>query len=192
MSIPNVAANAAAVKPRLQELGDALDIAEATDPILRPRDCHEAFAERPLAPFEYALSKSRAATYVWIPPHHPAVRAYWRELKADILLHPYVEDDLRHCRKRYRLAWARYDDMTVRRDSGAFPITDETPSLRAILDARAELVEAFTILEQVTAATKYQRDIAAAKRRTDHNAKLHQNGRALVRAIKQTINRVHA
>lgn len=175
----------------LQELGDALDIAEATDPALRPRDCREAFAERPYAPFECALYKFKSG-YVWLPPHHPAVRAYWFALKAEIPRHAYVEDDLRHCRKRYRLALARYEEMTAHRDSGSYPIDDETPSLRAILDARAELVEAFTILEQVTAATKYQRDIVTAQRRAEHNAKLRRHGRSLVRAIKQTINRVPA
>ena len=168
-----------ATNTRLQDAGDALDHAEATDPSLRRRS-HGAFATRPLAPWE----RLSGGNFVWIPPRHKAVRAYWRELKANMRRHLYVEDTLRICRRKFKLAWLAYEQLTVERDSGAFL---ECPSLRAVLDARALLVESHMILEQVEAAAKYQRDIEAARRRAAQNAKLKTEGQALARAIKQSI-----
>jgi hypothetical protein len=153
---------------RLQELGNALDHAEATDPALRPRDRGRGFAVRRRAPWERLGSNN-----VWIVPQHSAVRAYWRELKADIGRHVYVECDLRTCRQNYKRAWNAYDDLTIARDSGAFL---ERPSLRTILDARAVVVESFIILEQVEAsATAIRRMKAAENDRAlrRHNPELH-------------------
>jgi hypothetical protein len=166
-------------RTRLQELGDALDHAEATDPSLRPRQGCNAFARRAPAPWERLQSGSS-----WLPPQHPAVRAYWRELKGAIGQHAYAEGDLRTCRRNYKRAWQAYENLTVERDSGFFL---DHPTLRAILDARAVVVESYAILEQVEAVAKYQRDIEAARRRASHNAKLTAAGQALARAIKQSI-----
>jgi len=164
--------------PTLQELGDALDHAEASDPALRPRK-RGAFAHPP-ASYEASFTN-----YAWLPPQHPAVRAYWRQLKAGIREHVYVEDTLRRCRKRHRLAWDHYSDLTVRRDSGAF--VADFPTLRAILDARAALVESHIILQQVEASSEYRRRVEAArKRKLGNQIKLSQ-AQALVRALKRSI-----
>ena len=163
--------------PTWQDLGDALDLVEASDAALRPRK-RGAFASPP-ASFEAKFSN-----YAWLPPQHPAVRAYWRELESGIRRQVYKEDTLRRCRKRHRQAWESYSDLTVTRDSGAFL---EHPSLRAILDARAELVEAHLILQQVEASSEYRRRVEAArKRKLGNQIKLSQ-AQALVRALKRSI-----
>jgi hypothetical protein len=164
---------------RLQELGDALDLIEASDAALRPRT-HDAFASPP-APFEATYT-----SFTWLPPNHPAVRAYWRELKRSIRSHVYVEDTLRRCRKRHRDAWKVYSDLTTRRDSGFF--IGEGVTLRAVLDARAALVESYIILEQVEAATQYRRRVEAArKRKLSDEIKLRQ-AQVLVRQLKKAIS----
>jgi hypothetical protein len=141
----------------LQEAGDALDHAEATDPALRPRGRCGGFAVRRPTPFE----RLSGGNLFWVVPRHSAVRAYWRALKTAMGQHVYVEDTLRVCRRKFKLAWNAYDDLTIARDSGAFL---EHPTLRAILDARAVLVESYTILEQVEASAAYMRQIKANKR----------------------------
>jgi hypothetical protein len=150
------------VKTKLRELGDALDLAEGTDPSLRPRD-RGAFVRRAPAPWE------RLSLHSWVPPQHSAVRAYWRELKAAMqqpVYTEYTERDLRRCRRKFERAWQAYDDLTITRDSGFF--IGDRPSLRAVLNARAAVIESFTILDQIESRPKYQ--VAANKRaRADKN-----------------------
>jgi len=174
---------------RLQELGDALDLAEARDAALRPRDMRSdrpgfATYTRPRimpAPWEAEL----AGGGPWIVPQHPAVRAYWRELKSIMDNRVYVADTLRRCRRRFKLASALYDDLTIRRDSGYFIY--DLPSLRSILDARAELIESHIILQQVEAATQYKNRVEAARRRKLANEIKLGQARVLIRQLKKAI-----
>jgi hypothetical protein len=155
---------------RLQELGRALDLAEACDAELRPRDMR---SDRPgfatYMPYKLAPWETMTSGAPWLVPQHAAVRAYWRELKSAMRSHVYVEDTLRRCRRRFKLASIAYDDLTIQRDSGYF--ISDLPSLRSILDARAELVESHIILQQVEATATYFRRIKQNKRNAASNRK---------------------
>jgi hypothetical protein len=169
-----------ATQTTLQELGDALDFAEAKDPALHrlrsrfenkhPSRMH-AYGRTWLQP----NSASDLASYdlIWSPPRHRAVAAYWQALKSAIKHHAYVEDDLRTCRKRFKDAREIYENKTQYRDQRRIEWSDggKGVSLRAILDARAVMVEAFTILEQVEASAKYLRQIQANKRAAESDGK---------------------
>jgi hypothetical protein len=185
---------------RLQELGDALDLAEACDADLRPRDMRSdrpGFATYTARSFQSEAYRYEHANYKtaewevltsgapWIVPQHRAVRAYWRELKAAMRKHVYVEDTLRRCRRRFKLASAVYEDLTIRRDSGYFIY--DLPSLRSILDARAELIESHIILQQVEAATQYKNRVEAARRRKLANEIKLSQARVLIRQLKKAI-----
>jgi hypothetical protein len=154
MSKSDVAADAATVKTQLQELGDALDQAEASDPSLRPRDGRNAFNR-------HLRTANWEGSIAWVVPQHSAVRAYWFALRRAMGKHIYVEGDLRTCRRNWNKAVDAYDDLTTRRDSGYF--ISDLPSLRAILDARAAAVESYIILEQVFAQAQYLRQIKQNK-----------------------------
>ena len=164
----------------LQELGDALDFAEAKDPALhRSRSRFEnKRASRMHAygrPWLQPNSASDLASYdlIWSPPRHRAIAAYWQALKSAIKHHAYVEDDLRTCRKWFKDAREIYENKAAYRDQQGIEWSDggKGVSLRAILDARAVMVEAFTILEQVEASAKYLRQIQANKRAAESDGK---------------------
>jgi hypothetical protein len=186
-----IAATAKPVKSKLQELGDALDYAEATDPELRPRDMQDddrpGFATYIRPRVKHAEWEAMTNGAPWIVPQHSAVRAYWRELKSAMRNHVYAEDTLRRCRRKFKLASALYDDLTIRRDSGYFLISDETPTLRTILDARAALIESHTILRQVEATTEYRNRIEAARRRKLENEIKLRQAQVLVRQLKKAV-----
>jgi hypothetical protein len=169
-----------ATQTTLQELGDALDFAEAKDPALhRSRSRFEnKRASRMHAygrPWLQPNSASDLASYdlIWSPPRHRAVAAYWQALKSAIKHHAYVEDDLRTCRTRFKDAREIYQNKTAYRNQRGIEWCDggKGVSLRAILDARAVMVEAFTILEQVEASAKYLRQIQANKRAAETDGK---------------------
>jgi hypothetical protein len=159
-------------------IGDALDHAEAT--VLALHRSRSRFENKRASrmhaygrPYLQPNSASDQSSFdlVWSPPAHRAVAAYWRELKAAINRHTYVEDDLRTCRKRFKDTRELYENKTTYRSHPNIVNSAEV-SLRTILDARAEMVEAFTILEQVEGQAKYWRQIQANKRAAERDAKL--------------------
>ena len=174
---------------RLQELGSALDRAERADPELRPRDMRSdrpGFATyiRPRvrrAPWEAEL----AGGGVWIVPQHSAVRAYWRELKATMqqpVDTEYTKREWQKRRRKFERASATYDDLTIRRDSSYF--ISDLPSLRAILDARAALIESYTNWQRLEIPAQYQRQIKANKRAGENDARLRRHAPELRERIR--------
>jgi len=169
-----------ATQTTLQELGDALDEAEASHPALhRSRSRFQTSLASQMhaygRPWLQPNSASDLASYdlMWSPPRHRAVAAYWQALKSAMKHHIYVEDDLRTCRKRFEEAREVYENKTTYRGKRGIEWSDggNGVSLRAILDARAVMVEAFTILEQVEASAKYLRQIQANKRAAESDGK---------------------
>ena len=157
------------------ELAAALDHAEATVPALhRLRSQYGCVIVGPM----YAYGRNwheanQSYELQWKPPRHRAVAAYWRVLKASIFRWGYVEDDLRTCRNRFKEAREIYENKTLYRARDVeWSDGGKGVSLRAILDARAAMVEAFAILKQVEGEAKYWRQIQANKRAAERDAKL--------------------
>jgi hypothetical protein len=187
-----------ATRTTSQELGDALDHAEATVPALH---WSRSRTENKRAPRMHYYGRDwlkpryrdHVAGYdlMWSPPAHRAVAEYWRELYRLIPRPPYNSaEDLRTCRKRFKEAREIYENKTRYRDTRQWVNEAEgrkATSLRAILDARAAMVEAFMILGEVEGHAKYWRACQAHERKVERETKRLAHGRALAQAIKQSI-----
>jgi hypothetical protein len=177
---------------RLQVLGDALDLIEASDAALhrsrsrfesKPVSRMEAYGRPWLMP-NSAIGQS--FELVWCPPVHRAVAAYWQALKSTIRHDESFEGDLRTCRKVFKEAREVYEIKTEYRSRHGIEWKDggASVSLRAILDARAEMVEAFALLEQVEGPAKYWRQIKTNKRAGENDRRLRRHAPELRERIR--------
>lgn len=162
----------------LQELGDALDLAEATIPALH----------RLRSRFQY----NRPYRF----PSHPAVTAY-RDMAIAVAAYemPEPPTDPRELNSYIRMARKDLGELReIFENKCAFrgqpgiewPDGGKSVSLRVMLDVYADMMAARRDLERLLnlRAGRQQQKVM------EQRAKLRSNGRALVRAIKQTINRI--
>jgi hypothetical protein len=167
----NVKTNSA-TRTILQAAGDALDQAEARGGALhRLRSRFESKRVSRMQAYGRPYLQPNSAgdqssfELVWCPPLRRVVNVYWRTLKASIKYDPYFDGDLRTCRASFKAAREAYETKTEYRSHDVeWRDGGESVSLRAILDARAVMVETFMILEQVEGRAKYLRQIEANKR----------------------------